>query len=48
MPFTRCGTMDFSKHDLMHTVQAERAILQPFIIGSGPWRLYFQDHDVSQ
>jgi hypothetical protein len=22
--------------DLMHTVQAERAIMQPFILGSGP------------
>lgn len=33
-------------HDLMHTVQAERALLQPFIVGSGPWRGYFADHDV--
>ena len=39
---------EWAAHDLMHTVQAERAILQPFIIGSGPWRSYFQDHDVSQ
>jgi hypothetical protein len=35
-------------HDLMHPVQAERAILQPLILGSGPWRLYFKDHDVNQ
>jgi len=34
-------------HDLMHTVQAERAILQPFILGCGPWRQYFKDHDVA-
>jgi hypothetical protein len=34
-------------HDLMHTVQAERAILQPFIAGSGPWRKYFADHDIA-
>ena len=34
-------------HDLMHTVQAERAIMQPFIVGSGPWRPYFLDHDVA-
>jgi hypothetical protein len=31
-------------HDLMHTVQAERAILQPFIEGCGPWKRYFADH----
>jgi hypothetical protein len=39
---------EWAAHDLMHTVQAERAIMQPFIIGSGPWRSYFQDHDVSK
>ncbi len=33
-------------HDLGHTVQAERALMQPFIVGSGPWRSYFVDHDV--
>ena len=33
-------------HDLMHTVQGERAILQPFIDGCGPWRRYFSDHAV--
>jgi hypothetical protein len=31
-------------HDLMHTVQGERAIMQPFIDGCGPWRRYFSDH----
>jgi hypothetical protein len=35
-------------HDLMHIVQAERAILQPLILGSGPWSPFFQDHDMSQ
>ncbi len=39
---------EWAAHDLMHTVQAERALLQPFIPGSGPWRPYFKDHDVSQ
>jgi hypothetical protein len=34
-------------HDLMHTVQAERAILQPFIEGCGPWKRYFADHVAS-
>jgi DinB superfamily len=38
----------WAAHDLMHTVQAERAIFQPLILGSGPWRVYFKDHDVSQ
>jgi len=28
----------------MHTVQAERALMQPFIEGCGPWRPYFRDH----
>jgi len=31
-------------HDLMHTVQAERAIMQIFIEGCGPWKPYFADH----
>jgi hypothetical protein len=30
----------------MHTIQAERALMQPFIQGSGPWQVYFQDHFV--
>jgi len=33
-------------HDLMHTVQAERALMQPFIKGCEPWRSYFMDHIV--
>jgi DinB superfamily len=37
---------EWAAHDLMHTVQAERALMQPFIVGSGPWRSYFADHDV--
>lgn len=37
---------EWAGHDLMHTVQAERALLQPFINGTGPWRTYFKDHDV--
>ncbi len=35
---------EWAAHDLNHTVQAERAIMQPFILGSGPWRVYFQDY----
>jgi len=37
---------EWAGHDLMHTVQAERAIMQPFIAGTGPWRGTFADHDV--
>jgi hypothetical protein len=39
---------EWAAHDLMHTVQAERALMQPFILDSGPWRSYFKDHDVSE
>lgn len=34
----------WAAHDLMHTVQAERALMQPFIAGAGPWHVYFADH----
>ena len=36
---------EWAAHDLMHTVQGERALMQPFILSSEPWRIYFQDHD---
>jgi len=35
---------EWAGHDLMHTVQAERALMQPFIEGCGPWQSYFADH----
>ena len=35
---------EWGAHDLNHTVQAERALMQPFIQGSGPWKQYFADH----
>ncbi len=35
---------EWAGHDLMHTVQGERAIMQVFIEGCGPWRKYFSDH----
>jgi hypothetical protein len=38
---------EWAAHDLMHTVQAERALMQPFIAGCGPWREYFLDHVVT-
>ncbi|HMA37797.1 MAG TPA: DinB family protein [Chloroflexia bacterium] len=36
----------WAAHDLMHTVQAERALMQPFLAGAGPWRRFFADHDL--
>ena len=36
---------NWAGHDLMHTVQGERALMQPFIAGTGPWRSYYVDHD---
>lgn len=38
---------EWAGHDLNHTVQAERAILQPFIDGCGPWKPYFADHVIA-
>jgi len=38
---------EWAGHDLMHTVQAERALMQPFIRGCGPWQPYFRDHAVT-
>jgi hypothetical protein len=35
---------EWAAHDLMHTVQAERALMQPFIEVCGPWLPYFADH----
>ncbi len=37
----------WAAHDLMHTVQAERALMQPFMQGCGPWRPFFRDHEVN-
>jgi uncharacterized damage-inducible protein DinB len=35
----------WAAHDLNHTVQAERALMQPFMLGCGPWRPFFRDHE---
>ena len=37
----------WAAHDLMHTVQAERALMQPFIERAGPWRVMCADYDVA-
>ena len=36
---------EWAAHDLMHVVQAERAVMQAFIPATGPWRRHFADHD---
>lgn len=36
----------WAAHDLMHTVQGEQALMQPFIEGCVPWRKYFSKHIV--
>lgn len=36
----------WAAHDLQHTVQAEEALMQAFIPGTGVWRYEFADHDV--
>jgi len=36
---------EWAAHDLAHTIQAERAMMQPFLAGCGPWRESFKDHD---
>jgi hypothetical protein len=35
---------EWAAHDLLHTVQAERAVMQPFVRCCGPWEKYFVDH----
>ena len=37
----------WAAHDLNHTIQAERALIQPFMLGCGPWRSFFKDHEVA-
>ena len=37
----------WAAHDLMHTVQAEQALMQPFMLGCGPWRSFFRDHEIA-
>jgi len=39
---------EWAAHDLNHTVQAERSLMQPFIEACGAWRSYFADHDAAR
>jgi hypothetical protein len=34
----------WSVHDLLHTAQAERALLQPFLLGAGAWQTLYREH----
>lgn len=36
----------WAAHDLQHTVQAEEALMQEFLPGTGPFRYRFADHEV--
>lgn len=36
----------WAAHDLQHVVQAEEALMQAFIPGTGPFRFRFAAHDV--
>jgi DinB superfamily len=38
---------EWAAHDLNHTIQAERALMQPFIQDSGPWAVSFKNHAIS-
>jgi hypothetical protein len=38
---------EWGGHDLMHLVQAEQALMQPFIDGCGAWQPYFVKHAAS-
>lgn len=38
---------EWAAHDLNHTIQAERTLMQPFILGCGPWSIYFSDHRIN-
>lgn len=37
---------EWAAHDLNHLIQAERALMQPFIQDCGAWKPYFADHAV--
>ena len=37
-------THEWAAHGLTYTVQGERALMQPFIAGCGPWRSDVTNH----
>lgn len=38
---------EWAAHDFTHTMQAERAMMQPFIRNVGPWKPFFEEHMIS-
>ena len=38
---------EWAAHDLDHLIQAERAVMQPFIAACGPWQVYFQANRIT-
>jgi hypothetical protein len=44
-PVSLCQMLnEWAAHDLMHTAQAEQALMQPFIDACGPWQRFFLEH----
>ena len=39
---------EWAAHDLNHTIQAERALMQPYLADCGPWIRYFGDHKINK
>jgi hypothetical protein len=39
---------EWAAHDLNHTIQAERALMQPFLLECGPWIASFKDHMIKE
>jgi hypothetical protein len=39
---------EWAAHDLNHTIQAEGALMQPFLVDCGPWIRYFGDHRIKE
>jgi len=39
---------EWAAHDLNHTIQAEQALMQPYLAECGPWIVYFTDHLVRE
>ena len=37
----------WAAHDFNHTIQAERALIQFYMLGCGPWRTFFRDHEIA-
>lgn len=38
----------WAAHDINHVMQAERALIQPFLLECGPWIVYYKDHLINK